>query len=94
MPGSAMASSEGEDEMMAEISDSKVVPSGSTQQQAITGVVLAFGGLALGSAKSWAAAGNDISHTAESIHQEPEFKASRKRVYEALTDAKQFQTRS
>ena len=90
MPGSAMASSEGEDEMMADIPDSKVVPSGSTRRQAITGVVLAFGGLALGSAKSWAAAGNDISHTAESIHQEPEFKASRKRVYEALTDAKQF----
>jgi len=32
----------------------------------------------------------EISHTAESIHQEPVFKASRKRVYEALTDAKQF----
>jgi activator of HSP90 ATPase len=32
-----------------------------------------------------------ISHTAESIHQEPVFKASRKRIYEALTDAKQFQ---
>jgi len=32
----------------------------------------------------------EISHTAESIHQEVVFKASRKRVYEALTDAKQF----
>jgi uncharacterized protein YndB with AHSA1/START domain len=31
-----------------------------------------------------------ISHTAEAIHQEPVFKASRRRVYEALTDAKQF----
>jgi activator of HSP90 ATPase len=31
-----------------------------------------------------------ISRTAESIHQEPVFKASGKRIYEALTDAKQF----
>jgi activator of HSP90 ATPase len=31
-----------------------------------------------------------ISHTAESIHQEVAFKASPKRVYEALTDVKQF----
>jgi activator of HSP90 ATPase len=32
----------------------------------------------------------EISYAAESIHQEPVFKPSRKRVYEALTDAKQF----
>jgi len=31
-----------------------------------------------------------ISHTCESIHQEVVFKASRKRVYEALTQEKQF----
>jgi activator of HSP90 ATPase len=31
-----------------------------------------------------------ISHTAESIHQEVVFKASPSRVYEALTDVKQF----
>jgi activator of HSP90 ATPase len=36
------------------------------------------------------AGGEEISRTAESIHQEAVFKASRKRVYEALTDAKQF----
>ena len=34
--------------------------------------------------------GEVISHTAESIHQEVVFKASSKRVYEALTDAEQF----
>ena len=38
----------------------------------------------------WAGAEDSISHTAESIHQEPVFQASRKRVYEALTDARQF----
>src|ERR1700756_5466850 len=32
----------------------------------------------------------EISRTAESIHQEIVFQAIRKRVYEALTDAKQF----
>jgi uncharacterized protein YndB with AHSA1/START domain len=32
----------------------------------------------------------EISRTGEAIHQEVVFKASRKRVYEALTDTKQF----
>jgi len=32
----------------------------------------------------------EISHTAESIHQEPVFKASRQRVYEALMEPRQF----
>ena len=34
--------------------------------------------------------GGEISRTAEAIHQEVVLKASRKRVYEALTDAEQF----
>ena len=33
---------------------------------------------------------DEISHTAEAIHQEVIFNASRKRVYEALTDTSQF----
>ena|SRR5271157_5263516 len=36
------------------------------------------------------AAADEISHACEAIHQEVVFKASRKRVYDALTDAKQF----
>ncbi|MGA7079953.1 MAG: SRPBCC domain-containing protein [Terriglobales bacterium] len=63
---------------------------GPTRRQAIFNVAIAFGGLALGSTKAWAGAEDEISRTAEAIHQEPVFKASRKRVYEALTDAKQF----
>ena len=51
---------------------------------------MVFGGVALGSTKTWAGTEEGISHTAESIHQETVFKASRKRVYEALTDTKQF----
>jgi activator of HSP90 ATPase len=61
-----------------------------TRRQAIVGAAIAFGGLALSSTAAWAAVEEEISHTAEAIHQEPVFKASRKRVYEALTDAKQF----
>jgi activator of HSP90 ATPase len=62
----------------------------STRRQAIVGAVIAFGGLALGTTEAWAGVEEEISRTAESIHQEPVFKASRKRIYEALTDAKQF----
>jgi len=61
-----------------------------TRRQLIAGVAVAFGGLALGSTEAWAGAEEEISRTAESIHQEAVFKASRKRVYEALTDTKQF----
>jgi len=61
-----------------------------TRRQAIAGVAAAFGGLVLGSTRAWAGTEAAISHTAESIHLEPVFKASRKRIYEALTDAKQF----
>ena len=62
-----------------------------TRRQVIAAVGMAIGGVALGSSRGWAKeAEEEISHTADAIHQEPVFKASRKRVYEALTDAKQF----
>jgi uncharacterized protein YndB with AHSA1/START domain len=63
---------------------------GPTRRQAIGWTAIAVGGLTLGSSKAWSAADDGISHTAESIHQEATFKATRKRVYEALTDSKQF----
>jgi len=56
----------------------------------IAGVAVAFGGLALGSTEAWAENEEEVARTAEAIHQEPIFKASRKCIYEALTDAKQF----
>jgi activator of HSP90 ATPase len=61
-----------------------------TRRQLIAGVAAAFGGLTMGSTEAWAGAEEEVSHTAESIHHEHVFKASRKRVYEALTDASQF----
>jgi uncharacterized protein YndB with AHSA1/START domain len=76
--------------MMSDRTNLEALTKGLTRRQAIVGVAMGFGGLTLGSTKVWAAAEEQISHTAESIHQEVVFKASRKRVYEALTDAKQF----
>ena len=61
-----------------------------TRRQTIVAIAIAFGGLALGSTEVWAGADEEISRTAEAIHQEPVFQASRKRVYEALIDTKQF----
>jgi len=60
-----------------------------TRRQIITSTAMVFGGVAFGATKA-GAADEEISHTAESIHQEVIFKASRKRVYEALIDSKQF----
>jgi activator of HSP90 ATPase len=65
-----------------------------TRRQLISGAAIAFGALTLGATKSWARAEvrneDEISHAADSIHMENVFAASRKRVYDALTDAKQF----
>src|SRR6202166_1673136 len=61
-----------------------------TRRQAIASVAMAFSGLAVVPTQAWAEAAEEISHAAESIHQEVVFKAGRKRVYEALTDARQF----
>jgi uncharacterized protein YndB with AHSA1/START domain len=76
--------------MMSERKNLSELVSTPTRRQLIAGVAIAFGGLALSSTEVWAGTQDEISHTAESIHQEPVFKASRKRVYQALTDTKQF----
>ena len=61
-----------------------------TRRGAITAVAMGWGGMALMPIAVCAKSEDDISHTAEAIHQENTFKASRKRVYEALTDTEQF----
>lgn len=61
-----------------------------TRRQAITRLGITFGGFALGLTQLQAATEEEISRTAESIHQEPVINASSERIYEALTDAKQF----
>ena len=62
-----------------------------TRRQSLKGAMLALGGIATVSATAWAAADDGIIRNAEAIHQEPVFAASPKRIYDALTDAKQFQ---
>lgn len=47
-------------------------------------------GLGLGSRAFAGSAEEEITHACETIHQTVVFKASRKRVYEVLTDEKQF----
>jgi activator of HSP90 ATPase len=72
------------------ITDERVKDRGwATRRQVILGVA-AVGGLAGYAFKAWAAEGSGLSRSAEAIRQEPIFQASRKRVYEALTDAQQF----
>ncbi|HZD30073.1 MAG TPA: SRPBCC domain-containing protein [Candidatus Angelobacter sp.] len=63
----------------------------STRRQWIAGLAVVVGSAALVPADSWAAADDGVSHSAEAIHQETAFKAPAKRVYDALTDAAQFQ---
>ena len=61
-----------------------------TRRQVISGGAVALGVFALGTGAMLAADEEGILRAEEAIHQEPVFKASRKRVYEALTDANQF----
>jgi activator of HSP90 ATPase len=65
----------------------KTMPS---RRQAIGCAVIAAGGLAFSPLQVCGGPEEEVSHSEEAIHQEPLFKASRKRVYEALTDAQQF----
>src|SRR5580704_1558451 len=76
--------------MMSDSNDLAALANGPSRRQLFTGFAVTLGGLALGSTKVWAEAEGEISRTAEAIHQEPVFKASPKRVYEALTDTEQF----
>jgi activator of HSP90 ATPase len=63
----------------------------STRRQWMVGTVVAASGLVAGASAAWAATDDGLSRTAEAIHQETVFKASPKRIYDALTDAQQFQ---
>lgn len=71
---------------MSDRANREALANAPTRRQAIIGGAMAFGSLALASAEG----GEEISRTAESIHQEAVFKASPERVYEALTDTAQF----
>ena len=62
-----------------------------TRRQVITaGAIAVAGVVVMRPLPVRADAGDEVSHTAEAIHQERLLKASRKRIYEALTVSKQF----
>jgi activator of HSP90 ATPase len=61
------------------------------RRQFLLASAVAAGGLALGPDRAPAASDDGISRSAEAIHQEVVFKAVPKRIYEALTDASEFQ---
>jgi uncharacterized protein YndB with AHSA1/START domain len=64
----------------------------SATRRALLGAVpLAFAGLALRPRAARAQAPDEITRDGEAIHQERLFKASRRRVYQALTEASQFE---
>ena len=60
------------------------------RRQVISCGAVALGMIAFGTSAALATDEAGILRAEEAIHQEPVFKASRKRVYEALTDANQF----
>jgi activator of HSP90 ATPase len=62
-----------------------------SRRQWIQGATFAAGAFALKPTPAMAAAGEGLSHSAESIHQEVNFASSPKRIYETLMSAEQFQ---
>jgi activator of HSP90 ATPase len=63
----------------------------SSRRHWICGAAVTTAGLVVDSLNAQAIPEVGVSHTAEAIHQEIVFKASAKRIYEALIEAQQFQ---
>ena len=63
---------------------------GATRRHMILSAAAVFGGIAAYPSNAWGDDGLGLSRGAEAIRQEPTFRASRKRVYQALTDSRQF----
>ena len=76
---------------MNDSSDLPVPAQPPTRRQMLVGTTAVLTGLGFGPVSAVAHTEEGVSRTAESIHQEPLFKANPKRVYEALTDEKQFE---
>jgi activator of HSP90 ATPase len=72
------------------VSENVRLRDGISRRQAVFGAFAAFSVLGVSGPASLAHPAEEISHSAESIHQENVFKANKKRVYEALTETKQF----
>jgi len=79
------------EEIMNHFKSQPAVAFNAERRQILFGTALALGASVVNPAAAWArSADEEISHTAETIHHDVSFKANRKRVYAALTDAGQF----
>ena len=76
---------------MNDSSDLPTLAKAPMRRQMLVGATAALIGLGIRSASALPRTEEGVSRTAESIHQEPVFKANPNRVYEALTDEKQFE---
>jgi hypothetical protein len=61
-----------------------------TRRHVIGSLAMTLGAFALRPGAALAATEEEISHSQESIHHVTVFKASRERIYQALTNTKQF----
>jgi activator of HSP90 ATPase len=84
--------------MMRDRKNLERTPHATTRRQLITGVAVAFGGLAVGH-EIWGKSeqqamkgtqGTSANQKRTSLHLEFDYKASLQRIYEALLDSKQF----
>src|SRR5262249_12293285 len=62
-----------------------------TRRQMLAGVAASAAGLAIGERPAAVTRGDEVSRTEEAIHQEVVVNASPQRVYDALTETKQFE---
>ena len=67
-----------------------LLPNIPTRRKAIVSTALVFASLTSGASEALALADDEISRSEEAIHEELVFKATRKRVYEVLTDTAPF----
>ncbi|MGC2399904.1 MAG: SRPBCC domain-containing protein [Acidobacteriaceae bacterium] len=74
---------------MEELNHKSVRTNGATRRKMIV-TAAAFGGFAACSLTAWGADDSGLTRSAETIHQEPVFDGSPTRIYQALTDAKEF----
>lgn len=75
---------------MSDVKNVRLSDGISRRQAVVFGAFAAFSALGTSGPASLAHPTEEISHSAEAIHQENVFRANRKRVYEALTETKQF----
>ena len=76
---------------MNDSSDLPVLAQPRTRRQMLVGTTAVLAGFGFPPVSPLVHAEEEVSRTAESIHQEPVFKAGPKRVYEALIDENQFE---